>query len=212
MLSLLELTNRVLTNVGERVVDTTQNFPRPSVVAKAVNSLSTALVQMIALKDWSWLREERTALWQNATTAVIEGRVTHLYNVYDTNEERRIVMFVKPEDLHWSHCAYTCIRQGTYLFGYEPLDTALVFFDCCIHPIMPEQDDDVLDIPLEHTELLILRASANMALAHNSETDITAYFTGQYEQLGQMLRGKDRTMQNDSINFLGAQRRGYTWY
>jgi len=208
-MNLLDMTNRVLSNVGERTVETTQNFPRPGVVGKAVNSLTTALVQVTALKDWSWLRFKRQAdLWQNPSTAVIE-RLQVLFNVYDND---CIVPYIKPEDDWLCREGYTVYRKGTQVFNYEPLDTDLVLFDCTIHPTMPEEDADELDIPYEHTELLILRASVNMALAHNAEPSIVQLYTGQFEQLGQMLRSKDLTMQNDSINFLGGYRRGHTWH
>lgn len=213
----------MLTRIGEhRVLSTTTN-PTPTAI-KCLDAVSTALLEVCTVHDWSWLYRRFTPPAVNWTTEKVDMvspgvsniQRVHAVRVSQTDAPEREVLFVDASSFYglrrlapWSSDrdysqVYTLIDERTLAFNrYPSNDTQRAKFNiyATIYPIMPAADGDVFEeFPDQYLPMLYSKASYHMAVNHLNDLNLASYHQSQFETQAGQTRARERQLPTSSQN------------
>ena len=178
--TLIELVNRVLLDVGERIV-TVLSSPA---ARKATEYCKEAFLDVQTFHDWSWQLDFFTATSWDNEKAVFDN-IKRIRSMQFDNDRKRInVPYIDPPNFYESQeltsftdnsavpCNFTIIQEDTVALNPYPTDTAgqvrVKIYGYRNFPA-PTLPDEVFDLPEYFIPLVTKRAVYMMLVRHLGE-------------------------------------------
>ena len=216
----LDIANQILLNVNERPVKSLTG----ALGIRLNTSIRSAVNELNTLNDWSWLRQESSALsWTNEYAQLPTfQRIVDVKWLPDDGFNRRIPLEFITQDtfdnmrkVGYDHNQPARPRYYTIgadkQVGVAPFPTVQTEKDKILFYYIgwtgiPEADSENFAIPEDYMEMVLMRASALFALTHLGDSGLAGTFSQAFEALAQRLRDRDRNIPSGGVNMFRPRR------
>lgn len=218
--NLLQGTNRVLRDIGERAV---LNLSSP-VALKASSYLQDSVRELMSEHDWEWTRDRIAASsWTNERADLGDTqRITDVqygsqslgywpvYWVDNVDFDSRVLTSFSDTSGErprwWTNSTYNIVRLNPYPTGSTGQGNVVFYIVRDLTP--PVNTTDLFPVPERYMVCLYKKAAGEMALKHLDDPGLAQMYLRDYQELITRFRQRERSVPASGFNMFRSMKRG----